>query len=348
VGFGLLKMVGLEFCWDCFFIGGGMGVLRIGVLGCARIARGFVSECKGSGLVEVVAVASRDLNKARGFAAEFGVARAFGSYEELLACDSVDTIYNPLPNGLHAHWSILAARAGKHVLCEKPLAANHQEAVAMFAAAREHGVKLAEAYPYLAQPQTIELRRLIAQGVIGKVRIIQASFGFRFDNTNDIRYSKELAGGAMMDAGCYPLSLIRILMGKNPTKISALGTLHASGVDTAALVNMQFDDGAMAQLSCSFETGVHRYATIGGEKGAIQTSFLNTPSSIAPPELRVKAGLGWDVAFEPVSVEYSGGFRLEAESFARWVAGGEWSGATEQESLDIARLLDLIHGEVYL
>ncbi len=318
--------------------------LKIGVLGCAKIARGFVAQCKDSNLVQITAVASRELSKARAFATEFDIPHAFGSYAELLASSKIDAVYNPLPNGLHAQWSIEAAQAGKHVLCEKPLAASQQEVKAMFAAAHANGVKLAEAYPYLAQEQTIQLRRLIKSGAIGTIRTIQAAFGFRFDNTQDVRYCAALAGGAVMDGGCYPLSLIRILMGENPIKMNALGNMHSSGVDTGAVVSMQFADGALAQLLCSFETGVHRYATIAGDKGAIQTSFMNTPSALAPPELRVKSGLGWDVGFEPIAVEYEGGFKLEAESFARWVNGGQWSGATEQESIDIAGLLDQVRG----
>jgi D-xylose 1-dehydrogenase (NADP+, D-xylono-1,5-lactone-forming) len=318
------------------------GALKIGILGCAKIARGFVAGCKDSNLVKITAVASRELSKAQAFASEFGIAHAFGSYQELLASDQIDAIYNPLPNGLHAQWSINAAQAGKHVLCEKPLAANVSEVRAMFAAAHANGVKLAEAYPYLSQPQTLELRNLIAQGKIGRIRMIQACFGFNFSNTDDVRYSPALAGGAIMDAGCYPLSLIRVLMGKRPVKLAAMGQWHASGVDTSALINMQFDDGAMAQVSCSFETGVHRYATVAGETGAIQTSFLNTPSAIAPPELRLKTGIGWDRGFEPIQVPVLNGFRAEAESFAQWVNGGQWNGATEQESIDIALMLDEI------
>jgi len=172
--------------------------LRIGILGAANIARSFVAGVKPSERVTVSAVASRDAEKARAFAREFSVARHFGSYETLLADREIDAVYIPLPNSLHAEWSIRAAGAGKHVLCEKPLSATAGEARAMFDAARRHGVHLVEGYPYRAQPQTLKLRELLDAGVIGEVRLIQASFGFTLGAGENIRLSPQLAGGALM------------------------------------------------------------------------------------------------------------------------------------------------------
>src|SRR6201996_4727580 len=156
-----------------------MSTLRIGVLGAANIARSFIAGVKPSSRVRVTAVASRDEAKAEQFARANGVERHFGSYEALLADADIDAVYNPLPNSLHAEWSIKACEARKHVLCEKPLCLTLQEAQAMFAAARKHQVHLVEGYPYRAQPQTIKMLELVASGVIGRVRLIQASFGFK-------------------------------------------------------------------------------------------------------------------------------------------------------------------------
>ena len=139
--------------------------LRIGIMGTARIARSFVQGVAPSQQVRITAIASRDQNKAREFAGAFGIPKAVGSYEALLNDSDIDAIYNPLPNGLHAAWSIRALAAGKHVLCEKPLSANADEARAMFAAAREHGVQLAEGFPYLSQPQTLKLESLVKRRV---------------------------------------------------------------------------------------------------------------------------------------------------------------------------------------
>ena len=164
--------------------------LRIGILGAARIARLFVDSVRPSTKVAVVAIAARDATRARAFAAELGIPRAHASYESLLADPELDAIYNPLPNTLHAEWSIRALGAGKHVLCEKPLAMSSRDADAMFAAARRNGRHLVEGYPYRAQPQTVKLRELLASGAIGTVQVVQASFGFPMRDLANIRYDQ--------------------------------------------------------------------------------------------------------------------------------------------------------------
>ena len=176
--------------------------MRIGILGCANIARQFTRDVAPSPQVKVVAVASRSMETAQAFAATFGIARSHGSYEALLADAEVDTIYLPLPNSLHAEWAVKAARAGKHVLCEKPLALGLAEARAMFAAARANGVMLLEAYPYYFQPQTGAMLALLHGGAVGEVRSVQSSFGFTLANpATNIRLKPELGGGALLDAG---------------------------------------------------------------------------------------------------------------------------------------------------
>jgi hypothetical protein len=161
--------------------------LRIGILGAANIARLFVAGVCPSLKVAVTAVASRDVERGRKFASETGITQVQPTYEALLADPEIDAIYNPLPNNLHAEWSIRAANAGKHVLCEKPLATSATEARAMFAAAARNGVQLAEAYPYRAQPQTLKLRELLKEKAIGRLQLIQASFGFPMTDAANIR-----------------------------------------------------------------------------------------------------------------------------------------------------------------
>ena len=190
--------------------------LRIGVLGAAKIARLFVEAVRPSNKVAIVAVASRDTERATAFARDMGIAHVHASYDALLADPDVDAVYVPLPNSHHAQWSIRAVNAGKHVLCEKPLAATAVEARAMFAAAAKNGVYLVEAYPYRAQPQTIKLRELLASGAIGRLQLIQASFGFPLTDALNIRMDPALAGGALMDAGSYPVSLVRTISGERP------------------------------------------------------------------------------------------------------------------------------------
>ena len=322
--------------------------LSIGILGTANIARSFVRAVQPSQRVSITAVASRDAGKAAAFARETGIPRHFGSYEALLADRAIDAVYNPVPNSLHAPWSIAAVRAGKHVLCEKPLAAGATEARAMFDAARLHGVHLVEAYPYLAQPQTLKLRELLRDGAIGEVRLIQASFGFTLDDRGNIRFKPQLAGGALMDVGVYPVSLIRIIAGRRAVRVQAAARWtepgEGSGVDSALAATLSFDNGLFAQVTCSFASALHRQALIVGSAGVIQTTFRNHTSAEKPGDLSLRTGSGAQAVDGIIETPPINGFLAEAESFERLVRGGpaHWIGATPEESIDIAMMLEAL------
>ena len=187
--------------------------MRWGILGPGRIARAFLTGLAGS-------------------ATETGVPRAYGSYEELLADAEVDAVYVVLPNSLHAEWSKAAARVGKHVLCEKPLGRAAAEVEAMFETARAHGVWLMEAFMYRFHPRTLALAELVARGDIGEVRLLRSSFGFTVTDTANVRLSAELAGGALMDVGCYAVNAARMLAGR-PSRVSAVARWTPDGVDDA-------------------------------------------------------------------------------------------------------------------
>ncbi len=315
--------------------------LRIGILGAARIARKFVEGVHGSARVQVVAVAARARPRAEEFAAATGVPQVFDSYDALLASNAVDAIYNPLPNALHAEWSIRAMDAGKHVLCEKPLAASRAEAEAMFAAARRNNVCLAEAFPYRSQPQTLRMQQLIQGGAVGRVRMIWGTFAFTLANRHDIRLDPALAGGALMDLGSYPLSLIRMIAGELPAAMSAMGVMDAAGVDDSAFATMRFANGMLAQASCSFSAAVHRQALIAGEDGILETTFANHTTD-TPPILTLRRGRDRRDDVETITVPAMNGFLAEAEAFADFVDGGQWTGIPEQESLDVAQMLDTL------
>jgi xylose dehydrogenase (NAD/NADP) len=319
--------------------------LRFGILGTAQIARSFVRGVSPSRRVIVNAVASRDADKARTFAKELDIGRHFGSYEALLADRDIDAVYVPLPNSLHAEWSIAAVRAGKHVLCEKPLAATAGEARAMFDAAREHGVRLVEGYPYLAQPQTLKLREMLAAGVIGDVRLIQAAFGFTLGAGDNIRLDPRLAGGALMDVGVYPVSLARMVAGARPTRVHAVAQ-WAGGIDRTLAATLQFASGLLAQIDCSFDTGPHRQALIAGSKGVIETTYMNHTSSAQQAVLRLRVGTDKGAVDSLVQTSPVNGFLAEAESLERLVRAGpaEWSGATPEESIDVMLTLEAILG----
>jgi predicted dehydrogenase len=292
--------------------------LRIGILGAAKIAGSFMVGAKASSRVEVVAVASRDPARGEAFARAHGIARAC-SYDELIAARDIDAIYNPLPNSLHAAWSIAAARAGKHVLCEKPLATSEAEAQAMFAAADDQGVVLVEAFPYMFQPQTLEIEHLIASGAIGHVRTMFAAFGFTVADAGNIRLDARLGGGALMDAGCYPVSFVRQVFGTRPVHVAATAR-WIDGIDQTLAATLEFVGGGIAQISCSFTTAVHRRAIIAGTTGVIETDYHNHTDRAPAPSYRIKRGADWQADFETVPVPVENGFRVEIDAFADLLA----------------------------
>lgn len=318
--------------------------LRIGVLGAANIARNFTAALRDSATVDVCAVASRDAVKAAAFATENGIAQSFGSYEAMLANPTIEAIYNPLPNGLHAEWTIKAANAGKHVLCEKPFAANSAETKAMFDAATANKVYVVEAYPYRAQPQTIKLAELLHEGAIGKVQLIQASFGFPLAVSGNIRWNPALAGGALMDAGSYPVSLVRMIAGERPTRVHAMARFADTGVDHTLVGTIDFPGGVLAQISCSFGTARHRHALIVGDKGTIETTYYNDTSDKLPPQIVIKRSSALDAPREIIECAAAAGFRAQGEAFHDLVRNGwaRWPGATPAETVDIMLTIDAL------
>jgi predicted dehydrogenase len=327
--------------------------LRIGVLGCANIAKHFTRDVSPCPAVRVVAVASRSADTAATFATAHDIARHYGNYEALLADGNVDAIYLPLPNSLHAEWAIKAAESGKHVLCEKPLALGRDEAQRMFDAAERHGVMLLEAFPYYFQPQTGAMLDLLHGGVIGSVRCVQASFGFTLSNPRtNIRMRPELGGGALLDAGSYPLSLIRLAMGCAPQQVRADATWSDSGVDISLMATLHYADGRRAQLSCAMDAANHRRATIVGSQGTIETEYLNHTSAQAgahpygflPSQLRVRRGTGNTIAFEEVLSGVGSGFRFAAEAFAKVVVEQDFAAVARAAaaSLDNASTLEAL------
>lgn len=324
--------------------------VRYGILGAANIARSFANGVAGSALATVEAVASRGADKAASFAAELSIPRHHASYEALLADPAIEAVYIPLPNDLHAQWAIRAAQAGKHVLCEKPLAVGEAEARRMFEAARANRVHLAEAYPYMSQPQTLRVRALLAEGAIGQIQAITAAFGFGIVSPdgaplvdpNNIRLLPDRAGGALMDAGTYAMSMARIAAGERPARVFATARWTQSGVDQTVVALVEFPSGIVAQVSTSMSTSLHRHAIIVGTQGIIETGYANhAPDGTL--ELRIKHGIPGTIPFQMEKVDGADGFRLEAESFARLVRDGTgWNGASEAESLDTAAALAAI------
>ncbi|MNB65798.1 Glucose--fructose oxidoreductase precursor [compost metagenome] len=248
--------------------------LRFGILGCAQIATGSVIPAIAESESAVVqAVASRGLDKSGRVAREFGIKSAYGSYEELLQDPEVDAVYIPLPNHLHRQWAIRAAEAGKHVLCEKPIALNAAEAEEIVQACRKAGVHLAEAFMYRHHPRYEEIRNVLQSGEIGELRAIRGSFTYNdASDTSNIRFRSEWGGGSLYDIGCYPLTAARMLFDAEPEAVTvhSLFSPDHGNVDMMSSGLVEFPGG----LSLLFECGMWAYnrqlLEIIGTKGLIE------------------------------------------------------------------------------
>ena len=329
--------------------------LKIGVMGCGNIARKFVADMAQSPYVKVTAAASRDAAKAAEFARSFNLTRHYGSYDALLHDGTLDIIYVALPNKLHHEWVIKAAQAGKHVLSEKPLTLTGAQAHAMFVAARSHGVMLLEAYPYWFQPQTRDMMALIQEGAIGQVRHVQASFGFNLMHApnvqNNIRMLPDLGGGALLDAGSYVMSLIRLALPGRPERVVAHQVKADSGVDISTSATLFYSGDRTAQLFCAMNVGYHRVATILGNNGVIETEFLNHtsedpshPLGYLPSQMRVRRGLAGTAPLVDVQSATGSGFSFCAEAFAKVIHAKDFAAIERaaEASCDIAAALEAI------
>jgi predicted dehydrogenase len=216
-----------------------------------------------------VALASRTQETATAYAREWSIGRAHGSYEALLADPEIDAVYVPLPNALHAEWTIRAARAGKHVLCEKPLALSVEEVDAIAAAAREGGVVVAEAFMYRHHPQTETVRAMVAEGRLGTVRFLRGSFSFTLSRPGDVRLDPALGGGSLWDVGCYPLSFARTVLGEEPLEVVGRQRSGPTGVDLTFAGQLRFGSGVLAQIDCSFEAPFRTHVEIVGSEATL-------------------------------------------------------------------------------
>jgi predicted dehydrogenase len=263
-----------------------MNSLSWGILGTGRIAGVFAKNLPQSKTGTLAAVGSRTQISADRFGAEFGVPRCHGTYDALLADPTVQAVYIATPHPMHAEWCIKAAKAGKHILCEKPLTLNHAEALTVIAAARRHNVFLLEAFMYRCHPQTLKLVELLREKAIGEVRIIQASFGFHREfNPNQRLFSNELGGGGILDVGCYPVSMSRLIAGvalgqpfANPIDVTGSGHLATTGVDLWAVATMKFPGDILATLATSTQVQQDNALRIFGSEGSIIVSQPWGPS----------------------------------------------------------------------
>jgi predicted dehydrogenase len=256
--------------------------VRWGLVGTARINERLMPALRAAARSELVAVGSRDRDKAAAYAAKWNIPRAHGSYDALLADPNVDAVYLSLPNGLHVDWIVRAAAAGKHILCEKPLACSVAEVDRAIEAARRHGVLLQEAVMMRFHPQTHELRRLVQTGAIGDVRLIRGVFAFALERPGDIRFDPALGGGSIWDLGSYPVGFIRTLLGANPVEVHGWRRLGPEGgasqaVDLSFAGRLRFASGAVGEFFSSFEAAPHSEADLLGSAGKmkVELPFVN-------------------------------------------------------------------------
>ena len=296
-----------------------MRSLRWGVLGTADIARRkVIPAIQRADRCEVVAIASRDEERARRAAEALGIGTAHGSYEALLADPDVEAVYIPLPNHLHAEWTIAAARAGKHVLCEKPLALNAHDAERMIDVCQAEGVRLMEAFMYRLHPSWVAVCDLVSSGRIGRLMAVQSWFSYYNDDPRNIRNIPEVGGGALYDIGCYCVNLSRMLFGSEPTRVEASMVRDpVSGTDVLTSGMLEFGDG-VATFTCSTRVEDDQRVHVYGTQGRISIWIpFNIPPD-RPTEVYLTAGGDPPVAphTEVLTFETADPYTVETEQFA--------------------------------
>jgi len=243
--------------------------LNWGLLSTARINRALIPPLQVSKRNHLLAVGSRSQVSADAYAKEKKIERAYGSYEALLADPDIDVIYNSLPNHLHAEWTIKAVEAGKHVLCEKPLALSVDEVDAIKSAAHKHGRVVAEAFMYRHHPQTLKVQEIIKSGSIGTVKLIRGSFSFMLSKEGDVRLNPEWGGGSIWDVGCYPISYARSVLGEEPLEVFGWQVAGETGIDVTFVGQMRFKEDVIAQFDSSFIIPFHAFMEIVGSEGTL-------------------------------------------------------------------------------
>ncbi len=323
--------------------------LRWGILGTGNIAKQFAAGVKGARRSEVVAVGSRNAKTASEFAAAQGVGTAHASYDELLANPSVDAIYNSLPNSLHHEWTIKSLKAGKHVLCEKPMAMDLAQTQAMFDAARANQRVLMEAFMYRSHPLTHAVIDAVRAGEIGDLKLIRISFCYRTTRMENIRFAPELGGGGLMDVGCYCINFSRLFAGAEPVEVHATGHMHQRGVDDVVVANMRFASGIVASFTCGMNVHADNTAYLCGTDGYIEvpipwkppvekatfTIAHSTPPKMDLPTAPPKPPR--EMRYVNAGMELYG---LEADDFAAAVLDGRPPVVSEAETVGNMKVLD--------
>jgi D-xylose 1-dehydrogenase (NADP+, D-xylono-1,5-lactone-forming) len=314
------------------------GVLSVANIGVKRVIPAIQASANG----QLTAVASRNSERAQELFASTPDVRIYGDYESLVNDPEIEAIYNPLPNSLHAEWSVRAMEAGKHVLCEKPLAISARQGASMAEVARENGVLLMEAFMYRFHPQTIWALEQVAAGRIGTVKLVRSSFSFNVllpPRPQDIRLQAALAGGSLMDVGCYPVNFCRAIYGHAPVAVAARVYVPTEGeVERSANAALDFGDGRFGLIDSSFELPTRQVAEIIGEQGTITITVPFTPGNIEPVVLLALEGQTIHQRFSAIDQ-----YRLEVEHFASCVRFGNQPALSLEETLENLATIEAIY-----
>jgi predicted dehydrogenase len=313
--------------------------IRIGILGAARIApAAIVRPARAVSEVEVVAVAARDRYRAEKFATKHGIPRVLESYEALIADPDIDAIYNPLPNGLHAEWTTRALAAGKHVLCEKPLTANTAEAETVAAAAASSGLVVMEAFHYRYHPVAQRMRDIAQSGELGALRRVESSMCIPLPMRKDIRYRYDLAGGAVMDVGCYAIHMNRLLAGAEPRVVSASAKLAKPNVDRWMRAELEYPDGVSGTMTCALfsSTLLKIGVKVTGDRGTL--SVFNPTG----PQMGYRMTVKSDGTKRRIKVDgaKTPTYTYQLEAFAAAVLRGEPVLTPPEDSIANMRVID--------
>ena len=310
--------------------------IRWGVLGNAKIAREKVIPGMQSGKHSVVtAMASRDLEKARPVCDSLGIGTLHASYEDLLADPNVDAIYNPLPNHLHVSWSVQAAAAGKHVLCEKPIGLSSAETLELIAARDRYGVKIGEAFMAKTHPQWLRAKAIVDSGALGGLRLMTCVFSYFNRDAANIRNSLSYGGGALMDIGCYPVTLSRMIFGTEPTQVSASVERDPDfGIDRLTSAILDYPQGQCV-FSCSTQLSPYQRVLIFGTKGRVEIEIpFNAPPD-RPTRIIVDPG---GVEEFPVCDQYT----IQGDLFSRAIQENSEVPVPLEDSLANMKLIEAI------
>lgn len=316
-----------------------MAALRWGVLSTANIGRvAVVPAIHASGNGEVVAVGSRSVDAARAFAEGNGIPRYHGTYDALIADPEVDAVYIPLPNSMHREWTVRAAQAGKHILCEKPLALDEAECHTMEMAAAANGVILVEAFMYRFHPRTERLLELVRSGTIGDVRMVRSAFTFRLTRPGNIRLDPALGGGALMDVGCYCVNIARTLLGE-PVEVQAFSRSASTGVDEQLAGALRFTGGGLAQFDCALTLERREFVEVAGTDGnlIVESAFL---PGTGPVTIVERHGRGEEVVH---TIDGADEYRLMVEHFGDCVLTGKPVRYAAADAALNMRVIDALH-----